>query len=217
MSVRWGNVHELVEVVDRELMQLEADWFFESEQVEWATRLLVGQSRDAFFDKIAGDVLRYYKWIVALGRVVRPRVVVEFGTGDGRSAIAFCLGCEDTMVYTVDVDSWAGLRIPPEWVGKRVVRRVCQSVEREKVLRGIDVEEVDVWFFDSLHEAWYLEREIRTYAGDMRAGAVVLVGDVDWFGLGRVWKKVKASKVNRPDLHKSGFGVFLVPEDGRIL
>jgi predicted O-methyltransferase YrrM len=161
----------------------------------------------------------YYQWLACLIKLLKPKQVVELGAAAGISTIMMATELpKDALLFSVDNDP----EIAWKWMDKeypQVVKVLGDTREMNTwtqdlypPVRGANLEETDVWFFDSLHTQDQLEAELKLYTPFFKKGAVLVFDDIHMNpGMEKVWEELPYDKqdISTPN-HWSGFGVAVV-------
>lgn len=155
----------------------------------------------------------YHIWLNSLMKVLTPSVVVELGAHQGISDCMMLAGMPDqSTLISVDIvaDSWSVVPYDSR------IRKIVGD-DLDLGIYPLDVLELmkqaDVWFIDSNHTEEQLTKEHELYSPLWKKGAVILVDDVSEkgeFTLWKAWEKLPYEKMEFPDLHYTGWGVFIV-------
>jgi len=166
--------------------------------------------------------LKYYRYLAALVKAIKPKQVVELGSAGGSSALMMLSTLpKDSMLYACSI---------PEPEGE--FRFIKQDYPNLTLIRGNDLDlaiwpkdcqlkETDLWFFDTDHNYEQLHAEMQLYDQFFKKGTIVLIDDIRLNeGMTRAWDEIKYPKLSLPDLHRSvsnmenpnppGFGMFVV-------
>lgn len=161
----------------------------------------------------------YYQWLACLMQLLKPKQVVELGAATGISTIMMATSLpKDSLLYSVDNDP----KIAWTWMSEtypQVVKILGDTRDMNIWLkdlyppvRGCNLEETDVFFFDSLHTEDQLEAELKLYTPFFKKGAVLVFDDVHINpGMEKVWNSLSYDKqdISTP-CHWSGFGICVV-------
>jgi predicted O-methyltransferase YrrM len=142
-------------------------------------------------------------------RTIKPKKVLELGTGEGGSALFMLLGLPaDGTLITVERRS-----VPPQYL------KHCLTDPRLKVVtgdandltiyQGLDLMGLDLLFMDSTTKYFQVKREWQLYEPFLKADAPVVIDDIH---LNRdmelFWGELAAVKVDTAGvLHWSGLGI----------
>jgi len=153
----------------------------------------------------------YYRYLAALVKAIKPKQVVELGSAGGASALMMLATLPKTsMLYACSI---------PEPEGE--FRFIKQNYPNLTMIRGDDLDlavwpkdcqlkDTDLWFFDTDHNYKQLHTELKLYDQFFKKGTVVLIDDIRLNpGMTKAWNEIKYKKLSLPDLHWSGFGMFI--------
>lgn len=161
---------------------------------------------------------RYYQWLACLMRVIKPKQVVELGAAAGISTIMMATELpKDSLLFSVDIDpdlAWKWMDRDYPQVVKILGDDLDMGIWTKDLyppVRGVNLEETDVWFFDSLHTEEQLRAELKLYTPFFKKGAILVFDDIKVPGLDKVWEELPYDKqdITIP-CHYSGFGVAIV-------
>lgn len=156
---------------------------------------------------------RYYLYLNALVRLLRPRTVLELGTCEGGSAFFMALALEQgATLTTVDVGPHHPWQLGPLLYDLRL-RRVLGDDLDLGIYEGRPPQGVDLLFVDTLHEYGHVTRELELYLPLLSPGAVVVMDDIHLNeGMARAWDELPLEKLEAGDqYHWSGFGIAKAP------
>lgn len=184
-------------------MVLSKDYSLSCENLE-----LVSDEFKSYLNNSAG---LYYCFLFELTKLIEPEFVVELGNREGMSTIMFASGLgTGSQMTTVDVKQ--NLRFVPKHI---------KNDSRIKFLFGDDLSpaitnnfqenSIDILFIDTLHTSEHLEKELELYVPFLKDEALILLDDITMeFRAGNLkaaWQKIEHEKINKPELHNSGFGI----------
>lgn len=147
-------------------------------------------------------------WADRIG-LVRPRCVLELGTGQGAGAAqimaALPPGAElFTINYPHPSEYAFGEQLAP-WRGDpRLHELVADTIDP----RTLDLvpRRVDLLFIDSTHEAWHAALELRMWQEKLRDGTVVICDDLNQHDMAAFWDSIPYDRATRPGSHQ---GIFV--------
>lgn len=142
------------------------------------------QPCDAGRDYVTGD--NNYVWLYLLGKLVRPRSIVETGTRFGYSLLSFMSGSgihpKHCSIWCCDDDS-DGIdsltvfnRYFLNTLMVRDLTRVCRDTA---AVSDTGVRDADLAFVDALHTADGCYHECRLLWKSLRSGGVLVIDDID--------------------------------------
>jgi len=136
---------------------------------------------ESYREDVVGPVQKEEALLLfAITRVVRPRVIVEFGLGSGRSTLAFLKALTpDATLYSFDVQSPDVMPFPDQQ-GFHFVKKDLADIS----LSDIDGREVDLVFFDAAHHLF--EKKVRAFTTveeNLSSDALIIVHDTG------IWEK----------------------------
>lgn len=128
--------------------------------------------------------------LYALARMIRPRVIVEFGFNRGHSALNFALACPDAKVISYDIGEF------PETVARRCLGplpnfRFFRKSQTEFDPADAGNEPLDLVFIDAAHDLEINRETFRRIVPHLAPGAVVAVHDTG------VWDKARFTAAHR--------------------
>lgn len=138
-----------------------------------------------------------YRWWAKLVRRLKPRFVVELGTGDGRAAAQIAAALHEFSYFATI--NWPN---PPsgDQVGKELAPWACsnriQQVlgdTREQAWRIPD-NVIDLLYIDSTHEYGCVIAEWILYKPKLADSAIVVVDDINHNDMRRFWDAVPYDK-----------------------
>ena len=155
---------------------------------------------------------RYYRYLAALVKAIKPKQVVELGSAGGASALMMLSTLpENSMLYACSIPE-------PE----EEFRFIKQDYPNLTLIRGNDLdlatwpkdcqlEKTDLWFFDTDHNYTQLHTELKLYDQYFKKGTIILIDDIRLNdGMIKAWDEIKYPKLSLPDLHWSGFGLIVI-------
>lgn len=113
-------------------------------------------------------------FLYALLRLVRPRVIVEFGFFEGHSARVFCRACPESQVFSFDLEDNPPARAALECFPNFHFRHKSMS---DVVHADVGHGAVDFVFFDACHEEDINMATLRIMEPWLADGAIVAVHD----------------------------------------
>lgn len=169
-----------------------------------------------FHISTAGNLHRVY--LYSLVSILKPKKVVELGTGTGVSA-AFMMEAlppESTLV-TIEIreldfapDSpWRFDHLKPWEKDPRLVRVRGDVLDQE--IHG-QIDGVELLYMDTVHSSDQLSREWKIYFPKMAPRGVILMDDIHMNeDIQRFWDAIQIPKFDTGKvIHDSGFGLVLV-------
>jgi len=161
--------------------------------------------------------LPFLAWLVA---VLRPRILVELGVGDGASYCTFCetVAHERLSTACFGIDAWAGVNGDAQLAPLRAhhdlryaaFSRLVRSTADDALEHFADAE------IDLLHLGGDDGEEIRLDLTKWRTKlsdrAIVLVHGIDTSGTGRVWDEISRDRQGFRFLHGGGLGMLAMGE-----
>jgi len=163
--------------------------------------------------KYQGKTTLYHQWVEGLIQAIKPKMVVELGTH-----IGLCTGHilhalpADSKLVTVDCrEDLAGIRLNPD---SRMIQVIGDDINLSIFPKDIDLKKVELWFIDSDHSEKHIKKIYKIYKKFWKPNTIVLLDDIDEkgdseFGVHKLWKKITYNKLSLPDLHYTGFGLFI--------
>ncbi len=153
---------------------------------------------------------RYYQWLACLVKLIEPKQIVELGAASGISTIMMLseLG-KDARLYSVDNDP----QIAWKWMSKDYpqLTKILDSDLNMGIWKGVDLSKTDLFFFDTIHKAEQLQKEVDLYSPYWKKGAIVVLDDIRLNDMFPVWENLKYGKVeNTNPNHYSGFGFLKI-------
>jgi RimJ/RimL family protein N-acetyltransferase len=147
----------------------------------------------------------YYRFLFECSRTLRPAVVFEIGTCEGKSAAHLAAGNPDGLVITLDVRPTArthveNLRLP------NLVFLQSDSMDAPRNLRHMP--KIDLLFIDGDHRFDQVYAEYALYRPHVKDDGLIFFDDIDISGeMRRLWAAIPDPKESLPALHYTGFGV----------
>ena len=152
----------------------------------------------------------YYQWLTNLMKVNKPRQIVELGGAMGVSALMILAGLpKKSKLYSITLEE-LGLEfsfIKEKYPQLRMI--IGNDLDLSSWPKDLDLEKTDIWFIDTEHEANQLRSELRIYRPFFKKGAIVLIDDIYLNDMYQVWLEITYPKLALPELHWSGFGMFI--------
>lgn len=138
------------------------------------------------------------RWVARLVRRLKPKFIVELGTGSGRTAAQIAAAMHEFSFFCTI--NWpnppsgddVGAELAP-WAGSRRVVRVLGDT-REQAWRFPD-RAVDLLYIDSTHTKECASAEWALYEPKLADGAVVVVDDLDHNDMREFWSSLPGEKV----------------------
>lgn len=153
----------------------------------------------------------YYCFLFELTKLVEPELVVELGNREGMSTVVLASGLgSDSQMTTVDVKQ--NLRFVPERIKKDSrIKFLFGDDLSPAITNNFQENSIDILFIDTLHTSEHLEKELELYTPFLKDEALILLDDITMNfkggNLRDAWQKIKHEKINKPELHNSGFGI----------
>lgn len=127
----------------------------------------------------------YYQWLACLMKVAKPKQVVELGAAAGISTTMMLSELpKDSLLISVDNDP----ELAWKWMDRQwpnLVKILGDDLDPNiwtkdlyPPVRGVNLENTDVWFFDSLHVPEQIHKEMEIYSPFFKAGAILVFDDV---------------------------------------
>lgn len=135
--------------------------------------------------------------------------IVEFGNREGFSTVAILDALKDSQrFFTVDIVE--DLRCVNKELCKDNTKFLFGDVFGDHVFNNIP-NQVDLFFFDTLHTYEQVSREFNTYKLNMKNGCIILVDDINLNDKRRFYDEYEGKKYDLTNLcHSgSGFGAFI--------
>lgn len=155
----------------------------------------------------------YYDFLYRLSDFLHAERILELGTCTGGSTSFLARGRPAARVYTVDT-------APLPMAVERLSSFANVEMIRGDTLSPKIVEQVrrlgpfDLLFIDTLHEYEQLSGELALYQAMVRPGGVIAFDDIRINeGMARFWRELALPKRELNHLHKSGFGIAVVPPE----
>jgi predicted O-methyltransferase YrrM len=153
-----------------------------------------------------------YRWFAKLVRRLRPKFVIELGTGRGRTAAQIAAALHEFSFFATI--NWpnppsgddVGAELAP-WRGSNRIVQVLGDT-REQAWRFPDGA-VDLLYIDSTHTCECASAEWALYRPKLADGAVVVVDDIDHGDMRRFWDALPYDKV---ELRCGAAGMFCYRE-----
>jgi len=136
---------------------------------------------ESYGEDVVGPVQKEEALLLfAITRVVRPKVIVEFGFGWGRSTLAFLKALTpDASLYSVDIESPDATPFPDD-ERFHFVKKDLADLD----LSDIDGKQVDLVFFDAAHHLFGKKtRAFTTVEENLSSHALIVVHDTG------IWEK----------------------------
>jgi predicted O-methyltransferase YrrM len=150
----------------------------------------------------------YYRVLHQVARKYRPALTLEIGTDRGISAAAIATGNPAGQVITLDVNPQSvkdvqAMPLP------NVQAFTCDSLAFDyKAMKGETP--IDLLYIDGDHTFWRAYTEYYTNRKFMRTGGIVIVDDLLYPELKRMWDAIPDEKVELHRAHNTGFGAARV-------
>ncbi|WP_329811402.1 class I SAM-dependent methyltransferase [Stenotrophomonas sp. SMYL8] len=170
----------------------------------------------------------FASWLV---EVVRPKSIVELGTHNGASFLAFCQAVETQQVSTrvFAVDTWEGDE-HAGFYGNEIYAELRDYQQRhyagisemmrmrfDQALEYFADGSVDVLHVDGLHTYEAVREDFETWRSKLSPRAVVLFHDScvreRGFGVWQYWSEISSQFPSFEFTHTHGLGVLLVGEE----
>jgi cephalosporin hydroxylase len=129
-------------------------------------------------------------------RHLRPKNVVELGTGQGASGaqIMSALPPDSTFTTINYADGHQfGAQLAEYYFDPRLRRLDMDTLDPATL--GHVPDEVDLLFIDTTHEAWHAAAELRLWQDRLQDGAVVIVDDLNQHDMHLFWDSLPYEKV----------------------
>lgn len=131
------------------------------------------------------------------GRIdfLRPRNVVELGTGQGAAGMRIMSALPDDAHFTTI--NYVNGEIHGEglvsWLkDPRLTMLFLDTIDPETLLKVPD--DIDILFMDTTHEGWHVATELRLWQYKLADGAVVIVDDLDQNDMSIFWATLHYEK-----------------------
>lgn len=182
------------------------------------TRLRLANS-GAQFDVLNTNGCCYYQWSACLVKMLKPKQIVELGGAMGVWDICVLYKLpKDSKLHSMTLAE-GGLEF--SYIDRPYANFfpvVGDDLNLANWPKDLNLNETNLWFFDSLHTEEQLRAELNLYSPFFKKGALVLFDDIHLNdGMQRVWDDVLAGKWGLSDcydatnpLHWSGYGVCIV-------
>lgn len=155
---------------------------------------------------------RYYQLAPSITKVLKPKQIVELGGA---------MGVWDLMVLNGDYQDFTlySITLPEHGLEfayivdkyPNFVPVVGDDLDLANWPKELDLSKTDLWFFDSLHTAEQLQKELDLYTPFFKKGAVLLFDDIRMQELWPIWDALPYDKHEITDpCHYSGYGIAIV-------
>ncbi len=153
---------------------------------------------------------RYYLYLAALIRELKPVNVLELGTKDGASAL-FMLSAlpNDSRFQTIDLNP-SPILLEGVLSDQRLTIITADDLDPRFSLTLEAQDPIDLLFMDTEHNSDQLSAELEKYSEFLRPGAIVVVDDIHLNSeMEHWWASLPYEKIDTGlMLHHSGFGIF---------
>ncbi len=157
----------------------------------------------------------YYQWTPHFIDLIKPSQVVELGGAMGVWDLMVLNGkYQDFKLYSITLPEH-GLEF--SYIVDKYPNFYPSLGDDLSLLnwpKDLDLNETDLWFFDSLHEEQHLRKELDLYSPYFKKGSIILFDDIHSFGLDPVWDDIQSGKWGQMEcvdktnpLHYSGFSI----------
>lgn len=153
-----------------------------------------------------------YQWIPGLIEIVKPSQIVELGGAMGVWDVMVLNGpYQDFQLHSITLEE-GGLEF--SYVVDKYSNfhpSLGDDLHLENWPKELDLTQTDICYFDSLHTAEHLQKEIDLYTPFFKKGTILIFDDIRSFGLWPVWKKLPYEKVEVTNpLHFTGYGILRI-------
>jgi predicted O-methyltransferase YrrM len=156
----------------------------------------------------------YYRFLYQFARKYKPALTLEIGTYRGVSAAAFATGNPAGQVVTIDINPQSLLDVQAMPLSN-VVALTCDSFTFDwKALKG-DAP-IDLLYIDGDHTYDRALREYCRYRKFMRTGGIIIVDDILYPELQRMWNEIPDEKIELHRAHNTGMGAVRVDQSIKV-
>lgn len=157
----------------------------------------------------------YYRFLHQAARKYKPALTLEIGTDRGVSAAAIATGNPAGQVITVDIRPEAtqnakAFNLP------NITAITCDSLSFDfPALKGPNAV-IDFLYIDGDHTYWRAYNEYYRYRRFMKDGGLIVVDDVLYPELKKMWEDIPDEKVELHRAHNTGFGAIRVDKSVKV-
>ncbi len=156
----------------------------------------------------------YYRFLHQVARKYKPALTLEIGTNRGVSAAALATGHPAGQVVTVDINPQSALDVQAMPL-PNVQAVTCDSFNFDwKALKG-DAP-IDLLYIDGDHTFHRAYTEYYMYRKFMRTGGIIVVDDILYPEVQRMWNAIPDEKVEVHRAHTTGFGAVRVDLSNKV-
>jgi len=162
-----------------------------------------------WFETFPGE---HYNLLTAISVLLAPRIIWEFGTGDGMSALAMLEGNAVAQLYTVDLDDWRSKPdtwfVADDFADGRTVQLVRDMADPQ-LFASWDIAKADLIFVDGPKDGT-TERQLlaRLAAVRFRSNPIVVFDDIRVLNMIDIWRGIARPKFDLTSYgHVTGTGL----------
>lgn len=192
--------------IDQKVRETELDFQREKPYLKYVNQ---GSLRD-IYDGHA----KYYMYLPAMMKALRPKQVVELGSAGGASTLMMLSHLpKDSMLYACSIPEPEGefRFIQEEYPNLTLIRGDDLDLT---IWKDVELEQTDIWFLDTDHNYEQVHAELTIYDQYFKDGAIVLMDDIHLNeGMETAWDEIEYPKLELNDLHTykgTGYGMFYV-------
>ncbi len=162
-------------------------------------------------DVLDKDNWGYYQFFAAYIKEKQPLQVVELGGAMGVGCVAMLSELHlDSHLYSITLEELGHefSFIKKDYTNFTPV--IGNDLDLTNWPKELDLNETDMWFFDSLHTREHLTKELELYSPFFKKGTVIFFDDIKLPELYPVWLDLKLDKYDVSVLHQpDGFGLAI--------
>lgn len=131
-------------------------------------------------------------------RHLRPKNVLELGTGQGASGAQIMSALAPDAVFTTVnyADGHVFGEQLSEWYTDARLTRVSADTLSRATLDMVP-DGVDLMFIDTTHEAWHAAEELTLWQDKLQDGAIVVLDDLDQHDMQEFWDSIPYEKATQ--------------------
>lgn len=149
----------------------------------------------------------YYRFLYLLAKQFKLKVMIELGVNSGGGSYHLATGNKDGLVYGVDTDNAYPDKVKhvtTHCINFQFILGDSISFANSPILGQ---KEIDLIFFDTLHNKRHVLKEIGAYKPKMSKNCFLVFDDLNRPEFGNFWEIIPYSKVRLDPLHEEGFGI----------